>query len=93
MEEYKARHKEIWPEMLHLLKAAGIHNYSIFLRGDGLMINYFETSDVEKSFRIAQSSPVYDRWQNAMGKYFVSEGGDLSKQNASGPLEQIFYLA
>jgi L-rhamnose mutarotase len=30
-EEYKRRHDEIWPELLVLLKEAGISDYSIFL--------------------------------------------------------------
>ena len=30
-EEYKRRHDEIWPELLILLKEAGISDYSIFL--------------------------------------------------------------
>ena len=30
-EEYKKRHAEIWPELVRLLKAEGIGNYSIFL--------------------------------------------------------------
>ena len=29
-EEYKRRHDEIWPEMLALLKEAGIRNYTIW---------------------------------------------------------------
>jgi L-rhamnose mutarotase len=93
LEEYKSRHQKIWPEMLRVLKEAGIHNYSIFLRPDGLMVNYFETADVEQSFRIARSSPVYEKWQEAMARYFVSESGDLSKESGGGPLEQVFYLA
>jgi len=30
-EEYERRHREIWPELVALLKEAGISNYSIFL--------------------------------------------------------------
>src|SRR3954465_984883 len=30
-EEYKKRHDEIWPELVSLLKATGITEYSIFL--------------------------------------------------------------
>ena len=29
--EYKKRHDEIWPELVQLLKEAGISDYSIFL--------------------------------------------------------------
>jgi L-rhamnose mutarotase len=92
LKEYEAEHKKIWPEMLDLLRKSGIHNYSIFVRDDGLMVNYFETEDLEGSFKIAQSSPIYDRWQEAMAHYFEAESGDLSGSNSGGILRQIFYL-
>jgi len=47
LEEYKARHAAVWPDMLHALAAHGWHNYSLFLRPDGLLIGYFETPSVE----------------------------------------------
>ena len=31
--EYKRKHDEIWPEMLELMKAQGIANYSIYRHG------------------------------------------------------------
>ena len=34
--EYQRRHAEIWPEMVEVLKAAGICNYSIFYCNDEL---------------------------------------------------------
>ena len=30
-EEYKKRHDEIWPEMISVLKEAGVSDYTIFL--------------------------------------------------------------
>ena len=34
LQEYKRRHDEIWPELVSLLKDAGISDYSIFLDED-----------------------------------------------------------
>ena len=31
LEEYRARHGEVWPEMLDALRETGWHNYSLFL--------------------------------------------------------------
>lgn len=45
LEEYKARHREVWPAMLEALRATGWRNYSLFLRGDGLLIGYLECED------------------------------------------------
>ena len=43
--EYKEHHKHVWPEMLAALRETGWHNYSLFLRGDGLIFGYFETEE------------------------------------------------
>ena len=49
--EYKDRHREVWPEMQDALRETGWHNYSLFLRPDGLLIGYVETPN----FALAQS--------------------------------------
>ena len=60
--EYIKRHDDIWPEMLELLKSAGIFNYTIFCNGNDLF-GYYEC---EKGIKYAQDkqaqSPVVDRW-------------------------------
>jgi L-rhamnose mutarotase len=38
LEEYKMRHASVWPEMLAALRETGWHNYSLFLRPDGLLV-------------------------------------------------------
>ena len=40
LDEYKARHRAVWPEMLAALRDTGWRNYSLFLRADGLLIGY-----------------------------------------------------
>ena len=40
IDEYRRRHAAVWPEMLHALKDAGWHDYSLFLGEDGLLIGY-----------------------------------------------------
>ena len=47
IEEYKAHHRAVWPDMLDALSRNGWHNYSLFMREDGLMFGYFETRDSE----------------------------------------------
>ena len=42
MAEYRERHAAVWPDMLRALHETGWHNYSLFLRDDGLLIGYFE---------------------------------------------------
>ena len=39
MDEYKARHAQVWPEMLKALRESGWRNYSLFLTPDGALID------------------------------------------------------
>ena len=64
--EYQRRHAEIWPEMVEVLKAAGICNYSIFYCNDELF-GYYECEH-GKAFaaQVQAASPVVDRWNEYM---------------------------
>jgi L-rhamnose mutarotase len=70
LEEYKEHHKHVWPEMLDALREAGWHNYTLFLRKDGLVFGYFET---EESLTAAQekmaATKVNTRWQEFMSPF------------------------
>jgi len=74
MAEYSERHKEIWPEMLAALRAAGWGNYSIFLAEDGLLIGYLETDDYQAALGAMAATEVNGRWQAEMAGYFVADG-------------------
>ena len=41
IDEYREHHRQVWPEMLAALKRQGWHNYSLFMRPDGLLFGYF----------------------------------------------------
>lgn len=41
--EYRDRHARVWPEMLRAPAAAGWHDYSLFLRDDGLLVGVLRT--------------------------------------------------
>ena len=41
LEEYKAYHASVWPEILAMIRACNIHNYSIYHK-DGYLFAYFE---------------------------------------------------
>ncbi len=88
LEEYKLRHRAVWPEMLDALRDAGWRNYSLFLRGDGLLVGYLETDDFDAAQRAMAATDVNERWQAEMTEFF-GERADESFQR----LEQIFHLA
>jgi len=41
LEEYKAYHADVWPEILAMIRECNIRNYSIFHK-DGYLFAYFE---------------------------------------------------
>ena len=47
LEEYKERHRTVWPEMQAALRETGWRNYSLFLRNDRLLVGYLETDNFE----------------------------------------------
>ena len=88
LDEYKRRHREVWPEMLDALRDAGWRNYSLFLRDDGLLIGYVETEDFAAAQRAVAATDVNDRWQADMAQFF----GDRADESFER-LEQVFHLA
>ncbi|HEX5322536.1 MAG TPA: L-rhamnose mutarotase [Capsulimonadaceae bacterium] len=91
IEEYVRRHQEVWPEMLSALTAAGWHNYSLFLREDGLLFGYVEVVDFDAALAAMAKTEVNARWQKEMAPFFESEPGLLPDEHMK-PLSHIFYL-
>ncbi len=91
MEEYRRRHQEVWPEMLQALRETGWHNYSLFLRDDGLLIGYFETPSLEAALAGMAATEVNSRWQTEMAEFFTDLDGVPPDQGFL-VLEEIFHL-
>ncbi|MEU9852487.1 L-rhamnose mutarotase [Streptomyces sp. NPDC047974] len=91
-EEYRARHAEVWQEMREALTASGWHNYSLFLREDGLLVGYLETEDFERAKAAMEASEVNARWQAEMGGFFEELDGRRPDE-AMRPLTEVFHLA
>lgn len=64
--EYKKRHDDIWPEMVEVLKQAGICNYTIFSNGDVLFGYYECEKGIAYAERIQAESTVVERWNEYM---------------------------
>ncbi|MFC4224077.1 L-rhamnose mutarotase [Lysinibacter cavernae] len=75
MAEYRERHAAVWPEMLKALASTGWHNYSLFLRDDGLLIGYFETPDLDAAQRGMAATEINAKWQAEMAEFFVDLDG------------------
>jgi L-rhamnose mutarotase len=73
--EYRRRHAEVWPEMLAALRDAGWHDYSLFLRDDGLLVGYFLTEDLAAAQEAMEATEVNARWQAEMAPFFAELPG------------------
>ncbi len=91
IEEYKARHREVWPQMLEALRQTGWRHYSLFLRPDGLLVGYLETDDFDRCRAAMKEHPVNARWQAEMAPFFESLDGEGADDRMTA-LEEIFHL-
>ncbi|MGD0943812.1 MAG: L-rhamnose mutarotase [Acidimicrobiales bacterium] len=89
--EYEDRHGLVWPEMREALRAAGWHNYSLFLDATGLLTGYFECEDLGQAQQAMEAAPVNARWQAEMAQYFVGLGGEPPDRGIV-PIPEIFHL-
>lgn len=88
--EYRERHSAVWPDMLRALADTGWHNYSLFVRDDGLLIGYFETESLEAAQAGMSETEVNARWQAEMGEFFVDL--DLPPDQGFLQLTEVFHL-
>ncbi len=92
LDEYRRAHEPVWPEMLQAMRDAGIRNYSMFCRPDGLLVGYFEAEDPPTSLRRLGAPEGNRRLQARMARFFEAGTGDLQ---AGGPqwLQMYFHMA
>ena len=88
--EYIRRHDAIWPELVTLLREAGISNYSIHLdRRTMTLFGYLERGE-DHGLDDLPAHPVMRKWWAYMG--------DIMATNPDGspiaiPLVETFYMA
>jgi L-rhamnose mutarotase len=91
MDEYRARHEAVWPDMLREIEASGRRNYSLFLRPDGLLVGYFEVDDLEKSTAYLAASETASRWEADATRFFAQLEGARPDQQFD-QLTEVFNL-
>ena len=92
IEEYREHHERVWPEMLNALRQHGWHNYSLFMREDGLLFGYFETPEsLEQALSGMAGEEVNTRWQDLMAPYFEDLGGGHPDKTMA-ELQEVFHL-
>lgn len=94
LDEYVERHRDVWPDMQAALRDSGWHNYSLFLRDDGLLIGYVESDDLEAAQKAMAATEVNTRWQAEMTEFFTSQEGTGGRtpDESFVLLPEIFHL-
>jgi L-rhamnose mutarotase len=88
--EYREHHKNVWPEMLAALRETGWHNYTLFMREDGLIFGYFETEDSLATAQAGMSArEVNTRWQEFMSSFIDAQA---RPDETFLELEEYFHL-
>ncbi|MFY1694880.1 MULTISPECIES: L-rhamnose mutarotase [unclassified Solwaraspora] len=75
IDEYRARHAAVWPQLLHALRDAGWHDYSLFLHPDGLLVGHVRATDLASAQAAMAATEVNARWQAEMAPYFTDLDG------------------
>ena len=91
LDEYVERHRNVWPEMQAALRDSGWHNYSLFLRDDGLLVGYVEADDLEAAQKAMAATEVNTRWQAGMTAFFTGIEGRPPDESFV-LLPEIFHL-
>ena len=90
LEEYKKRHDSIWPEMLGVLKKAGIKNYTIW-ECNNVLFGYYECEHgVEFASNVQKNSSVVDRWNEYMKDILIMEMDPIT--GTQPKLEKVFEM-
>jgi L-rhamnose mutarotase len=63
--DYVLAHRAVPAELVDLYRAAGIRNFSAFVKGRDLLL-YWECEDPEASRRAIQGRAIEERWQALM---------------------------
>lgn len=88
-DEYRRRHDAIWPELVVLLKDAGISDYSIHLdRTTGVLFGMLSRADDHRMDALP-AHPVMQRWWAHMADIMETGAGNAP---LAVPLEPMFYL-
>jgi len=90
LDEYKAIHQQVWPELLADMHAAGYRNYSIFADGAELF-GYLECHDWDAAQRALATSDANRRWQEFMRDYLATPV-DPDDNDSLAMLEPVFHM-
>ncbi|WMT51145.1 MAG: L-rhamnose mutarotase [Ferroplasma sp.] len=86
-DEYIKRHNNVWPELLKLLKEAGVRNYSIFMDGADIF-GYWECEDLSRTLDIINCSEINRKWQDFMSDVIITAPESRTRDTVT----EVFHL-
>jgi len=87
--EYERRHREIWPEILDLLRSRGISEYAIFLDRESGTLFAFQKQSAAGGSQDLGREPVIQRWWAYMADLMETHPDNSP---VSIPLEEVFFM-
>ncbi|OYU20436.1 MAG: L-rhamnose mutarotase [Rhodobacteraceae bacterium PARR1] len=87
--EYRRRHDEIWPELVALLKEAGVSDYSIHLDPETLILFGVLWRRADHGMDALPAHPVMQRWWAHMADIMATK---RDNEPIATPLVPLFHL-
>ena len=96
LEEYKRLHAAAWPDVLKMITACNIRNYSIYLRrldGRDYLFSYFEYvgADVAADMAKMAADPTTQRWWDVCKPCHIPLA-DRQEGEWWASMEEVFHL-
>ena len=87
--EYARRHQPIWPDLEAVLRAHGVHNYSIFLHEETRQLFAYAEIESEERWAAIAATDVCRRWWRHMADVMPPEP---DARPVSRGLREVFHL-
>jgi len=88
-EEYEKRHREIWPDLVKLLKDSGVSDYSIYLDKESSTLFAVQTVAGIISSQSLGETKIVQKWWKYMADIMET---NPDNSPVSSPLKEVFTL-
>ena len=90
VEEYKRRHDQIWPELVEVLRQAGVSDYSIFYDEETQTLFAFQKLSQNNTAAKLPQNPTVRKWWDYMNDGIMEY--DQKNEPVSIPLREVFHM-
>ncbi len=87
--EYRRRHDEIWPELVELLREAGVSDYAIYLDEETNILFGVLTRTATHDMAALPNHPVMKKWWVHMADIMATNSDNSP---VSADLKPVFYM-